>query len=320
MKFNAILALSAVAVAGWTADHANASLPKNIDGGALLTSLAPAPNGGFWAQVDPWFGSYLGGTFSKEGAPEHSPVLTRGNIVAVPKEEGFWVVTDTGKVYARGDAPPLCTESSEHPVGDLSLCGGFPKYPFSLQFIVGAAATATGKGLWALGRDGRLWAVGDAVSYGDVTAHTRGGIGNLNLVPTGIAATPSGKGYYIVMEDGGVFSFGDAVFHGSTGGKKPGGHTITGIALNLNESTAVTGYWLLGEDGAVYTFGNAPFLGNGGIDPLGRNATSLVSFPISGPTQGYAWVREDGTVSFVTKPSNPTSGPMPGLPHPLPNS
>jgi Helix-hairpin-helix containing domain len=84
---------------------------------------------------------------------------------------------------------------------------------------------------------------------------------------TGIVATPTGLGYYIVMEDGGVFAFGDAISHGSTGGNKPGGHSVTGIALSVADDGKVNGYWLVAEDGAVYTFGEAQFWGNAGSNP-----------------------------------------------------
>jgi hypothetical protein len=124
--------------------------------------------------------------------------------------------------------------------------------------------------------------------------------------PHGIVATPSGKGYDIVKEDGGVFSFGDAVFYGSTGGKRPGGEDLTGIALSHDESGAVNGYWLTAEDGAVYTFGRAPFWGNAGINPT--EVTGIISFPTPvagrpvGRTRGYALVHINGNVGLHYRP------------------
>jgi hypothetical protein len=281
-------------------------LPLIPSDGNVLTGVAAAADGGFWVQVDQWRNGLdpYGETFAKDGAPAFENVSARGSIAAIPGRNAYWVVNHEGQIFARGDAPQLCE-------GWLNNCSGYIRTD-PLVEIVGAAATSTGNGLWALDRKGRVWTAGDTQSYGDVT--------NDPAIPTGIVATPSGKGYYIVLEDGGVFSFGDAVFFGSTGGKRPGGHHLTGIALHRNGNNAVDGYWLLGADGAIYTFGSAPFLGNGGIDPLRRRATSLVSLPSAGPTQGYAWVLEDGTVSFVTKPPNLISGPMPGPPDPLPES
>jgi hypothetical protein len=193
------------------------------------------------------------------------------------------VVSDRGDIYARGDALELCN-------GNLSNCSGF-----TTGKIVGAAATPSGKGLWALGRGGKVWTAGDALPYGDAQ--------NDPQVATGIVATPSGKGYYIVKEDGGVFAFGDAVFFGSTGGKKPGGHHVTGMALSIGDDGKVNGYWLIAEDGAVYTFGSAPFWGNAGITDW--KVTSIVSFPAQVPgrpaqrTRGYAWVFDNGEVRAV---------------------
>jgi hypothetical protein len=71
-----------------------------------------------------------------------------------------------------------------------------------------------------------------------------------------------------VTQDGGVFTFGDAKFYGSTGGKKPGGHNATGLALSLNPAHEVTGYWMVNDDGGIYSFGDAQFLGSSeaGID------------------------------------------------------
>jgi hypothetical protein len=287
------LGLLTLAILGLVSVRAHASLPTGdfTSGGQRLTSVAAAPGGGFWVQLDSKDTSFSSRTLAIDAVSRYTPrfenVSDRGSIASIPGRNGYWIVADDGEIFARGDAPQLCD-------GRLSNCSGYPGTPLVWMPIVGAAATPTGNGFWALDRLGRVWTAGDAISYGDVQSDPQ--------VPTGIAATPSGKGYYIVMEDGGVFSFGDAVFYGSTGGKRPGGHHLTGIALHRNGNNQVDGYWLLGADGAIYTFGSAPFLGNGGTDPLKRSATSLVSFPSAGPTQGYAWVREDGTLSFVTKP------------------
>src|SRR5271156_6643637 len=74
-------------------------------------------------------------------------------------------------------------------------------------------------------------------------------------------------------------SFGDAVFYGSTGGTKPNGHPISGIATSIDATGAVNGYWLVIRDGGVLSFGSAPFWGSsGGNDSV---VTSIVSFPSS---------------------------------------
>src|ERR1700678_1553084 len=68
-------------------------------------------------------------------------------------------------------------------------------------------------------------------------------------LPAGSFATPTGLGYYIVMADGGVHARGDAAFYGSTGGSRPGGHDVTGIALSYDLRGNVNGYWLVADDG-----------------------------------------------------------------------
>jgi hypothetical protein len=287
IRRRALLGGLSVAMLGLSPVRADASFPLLVSG-QLLTSVAAAPGGGFWVQVDDRLGKYSGASFAKDGAPGFENVPSRGSVAAIPGRNGYWVVSDDGRIYNRGDAPMLCEDR-------LSNCSGFPTSPGNEKYIVGAAATPTGQGLWALGRDGKLWTAGDARPYGDVQ--------NDSQIPTGIAATPSGKGYYIVLSDGGVYSFGDAVFHGSTGGKRPGGHDVTGMALSIGEDGKVNGYWLIAEDGAVYTFGQAPFWGNAGITDW--KVTSIVSFPapvLNGPpqrTRGYAWVFDNGEVRAV---------------------
>jgi hypothetical protein len=285
----AALILLTLTILGLAPVPAHASLPSGP--WSRSTSVATAPGGGFWVQVDKgnWFFDPTGHTVAKNGAPGFPTVSEPGSIVAVPGGNGYWVVSYNGIIFSR-NAPDLCNNW-------LKECSDFPEFLGYWDYIVAAAATTSGEGVWAVGRNGKVWAAGDAVSYGDVTKEPD------STIPTGIVGTPSGKGYYIVMEDGGVFSFGDAVFHGSTGGKRPGGHHVTGIALSIGDDGKVNGYWLVAEDGAVYTFGSAPFWGNAGITDW--KVTSIVSFPapvLGQPpqrTRGYAWVFDNGEVRAV---------------------
>jgi hypothetical protein len=209
-----------------------------------------------------------------------------------------WVVSNTGKITARGEATQLCN-------GQLSTCSGFPKQPSPWQYIVAAAAIPTGRGLWAVGRGGKLWTAGDARPLGDVQNQTKVRDNPLGtpLVPVAIVATPTGRGYYIAMSDGGVFTFGDAKFFGSTGGVRPDGHSITGIALCYLDYYTTVGYWLVADDGSVLAFGKAPWWGD--PDGNGRKTTGITSFPIPSVfqleerSQGYALVTDDGELHFV---------------------
>jgi hypothetical protein len=269
----------------------------------VLTSIAAAPAGGFWVQVE------TGGTVAVDGAPNFGSIDLGGSIAAIPGRNGYFIVSSGGRIFARGDAPQLCD-------GLLSDCSGFPKNAVASQSIVGAAATPSGNGLWALSRDRKVWTAGDARSHGDVQSDPS--------IPTGIAATPSGNGYYIVMKDGGVFSFGDALFYGSNGGKPPGGHPVTGIAQSIGDGGKVNGYWLVADDGGVFTYGSAPFWGSPGGRNGGSPVTSIVSFPAAAPngpphrTRGYAWVHQNGQVAVVHDPLWVPARPQPGLGTPPP--
>jgi hypothetical protein len=266
----------------FTGGRVNASLPFGLIY-TDLTCIAAAPNGGFWLQRDASAESKptsATGTYAIDGAPQYASVPYQGSLAAIPGRYGYWVVTRTGGIFARGDAPELCANA-------LSNCSGFPKSPTNDQVIMGAAATPDGMGLWAVGRDGKLWTAGTARSYGDVTKQKK--------IPTGIVATPSGLGYYIVLTDGGVFSFGDAVFFGSTGGKRPNGNDATGLALSLNAAGQVNGYWMVFEDGGVFTFGDAPFLGSSGGNNCGSKVTNIAALPDG---HSYAWVHGNGQINL----------------------
>ena len=263
----------------------------------VVTSIAKAPHSGFWVQTDGDV-SVISETLAVDGAPKYENVAVRGSVVAVPGSHGYWVVTPTGDLISRGGGVPVLCE------GHLSKCSNFPSSPTKQEVLVAAAATPSGKGLWAVSRDGTVWTAGDAQHYGD--ARNEG-------VVTGIAATLSGNGYYIVCSDGGVFSFGDAVFYGSTGGKKPGGHNVTGIAVSIAADTKINGYWLVADDGGVYSFGDAPFYGSTGGNDGGSRVISIVSFPGAAPnispqqTEGYAWVHANGIVEAVYRPNVETT-------------
>jgi hypothetical protein len=241
-----------------------ASYPDNKLIGSL-TSIAVAPNGGFWVQRD----DTRSGTLALDGAPDLGSIDAKGSIVTVPGLKGYWIVGVSGEIYAVGDAQALCN-------GDLRTCSQYPGNSVPSQRIVAAAAKSSGKGLWAITAGRKVYTAGDAQWYGDV---------NDSKTPTGIVGTPSGNGYYVVTEDGGVFAFGDAKFYGSTGGKKPGGRFATGLALSLNPAHEVTGYWMVSDDGGIYSFGEAQFLGSSGG---GDRYVSAITARQEG--RSYAWV------------------------------
>ena len=145
--------------------------------------------------------------------------------------------------------------------------------------IVGAAATASGRGYWLVARDGGVFTYGDAAFLGSL-----GGKGVNDIV--GIATDPAGTGYWLVGADGGVFSFGTAAFGGSLPGQGTTVSDIVGIAAN----PAGSGYWLAGKDGTVYALGGAPAATSAaGVNDI----VGIAANPV-GP--GYWLVGADGGV------------------------
>ncbi len=147
---------------GFTSTMARASAPNRRP--SSFTSIAAAPNGGFWVQVDN--GATNSYTLAIDGAPQYQNVADPGSIIAVPGTNGYWVVTLDGYIYARGGAPTLCGGNP----GSLQNCSG---YEPSEELITAAAASPNGQGLWAVDEFRHVWTAGNVVSYGDVTTDTQ---------------------------------------------------------------------------------------------------------------------------------------------------
>ena len=73
-------------------------------------------------------------------------------IVAVPGREGFWAITSAGRVQVVGDAPAIADVSS------LDLASP----------VVAGSATPDGRGLYLIGADGGIFALGTARFLGSV--------------------------------------------------------------------------------------------------------------------------------------------------------
>ncbi len=200
-------------------------------------------------------------------APALSTVTAAGRSTG-----GLWTATNAGKVTAKAGAPSF---------GQLNVAPNMP--------IVGMSGTPRGNGYWLVGRDGGIFAFGDAAFYGSTGAF------RLNQPVVGMASTPTGRGYWLVASDGGIFAFGDAAFFGSTGSFRLN-RPIVGMA----STPTGRGYWLVASDGGIFAFGDAGFYGSTG-------SFSLVS-PITGITRsttgrGYRMVAADGGIfSFGDAP------------------
>jgi hypothetical protein len=137
---------------------------------------------------------------------------------------------------------------------------------------------------WMAGRDGAVYPVGTAPSFGSMQAYS------LNSPLVGLAATPTAGGYWLVAADGGVFACGNAKFFGSTGGihlNQP----IVGMAATPDGG----GYWLVASDGGVFSFGDAKFFGS--VATQGNALTQpVVGITSSADGRGYSLATAGGDV------------------------
>jgi hypothetical protein len=232
--------------------------------------------------------------------------LTVVAMAPTPTGHGYWTVTASGFVQARGDAATPAPEDvydkpvvgiAARPTGGYWLAGsdgGVFSYNGAVFYgslgavhlfapVVGIAPTPSGHGYWLVASDGGVFAFGDAHFYGSL-----GGI-RLAAPIVGIAPTPTGHGYWLVGSDGGVFTFGDAVFHGSLA---TGVHLHTAI-VGLARTPSGHGYWLVGNNGEVFSVPDAADHGSAVLAPLAAPVYGIA--PAHG-AQGYWLVAGDGGV------------------------
>jgi hypothetical protein len=160
-----------------------------------------------------------------------------------------------------------------------------PSLPTPLNAPIVSAArvpSAAGQGMWFVGADGGVYAVGGAQFYGSTGAL------NLQGPMVAFAPTADGGGYFMAALDGGVFCFGDARFHGSMGGK-PLNEPIVAMAVTPDDG----GYWLVAADGGIFAFGDAPFYGSTGGKAL---PGSIVGMATTSDGAGYWLAGGDGSV------------------------
>jgi len=184
-------------------------------------------------------------------------------MAATPSDNGYWLASREGRVFAFGRAPQAGSLSTPPPSN-----------------VIGIAATPTGRGYWLATSNGSIYSFGDAPFLGS--------LGNVALAKpiVGIASSPSGFGYWLVAEDGGIFTFGSARFFGSTGAIRLN-QPIAGMAA----APGGNGYWLVARDGGIFTFGAAPFHGSTGDLRLARSIVGMAATPNGG---GYWLVAADG--------------------------
>ena len=148
--------------------------------------------------------------------------------------------------------------------------------------VVAIAATHDGGGYWLAGRDGGIFAYGDAGFFGSAGAL------HLNAPIVGMTATSNGGGYWLVAADGGIFNYGDAGFFGSAGSLHLNA-PIVGMAATRDGG----GYWLVAADGGIFSYGDANFHGSAGAIPLNAPIVGMAATPDGG---GYWLVAADGGI------------------------
>lgn len=163
-----------------------------------------------------------------------------------PDDSGYWIVDDSGQVFAMGDA-------RNHPKNDSWGVG-----PARVRRI---KQTHTGQGYYTMQDDGRIHSYGDAVHYGDPITN-----GDVYGGWMDMAVTNTGAGYWVVANNGTVRAFGDAVHHGQPPYVETTNldrfpdwynHIANSICADPNGS----GYWIIDSNGHIYNYGSAPFLG-----------------------------------------------------------
>ncbi|WP_112238895.1 hypothetical protein [Kribbella monticola] len=203
-------------------------------------------------QVYAWNSRYLGG----------SPALGADHITdakVTTGDNGYWLLSQTGNIYAYGNAPYLGGGGSGH-TGDL----------------VALAATPSGQGYAMVSASGQVYAYGDAGYYGGS--------------PTGYGApfvdiemTPSGHGYWLLTSLGQVYAYGDATYYGGS----PTGFSRAIVAMSPTPTGL--GYVLVSKAGQVYAYGDAQYKGG---SPAG--ISSEISDISHTPGSGYVMVSKTG--------------------------
>ncbi len=178
-------------------------------------------------------------------------------IAMTPSGWGYWIFTTHGRAFAFGDAPVL------NDLRSVQLNGE----------IIDSAVSADGDGVFMIGSDGGVFALGGARFAGSIPQVLPGV--TLDAPIVGIVADPDGAGYWLVAADGGVFAF-DAPYRGSLPAVLGPGVTpnspVNGMVPFGN------GYLLVAGDGGVFNFSDQPFDGSIAGGELTSPVIAIASF------------------------------------------
>ena len=235
--------------------------PPPIDGRAL--QIAPTPSGKGAVVLDETGQTHaLGDAPSLRGlsAADRSQLSADERPITIamtPSGWGYWIFTTHGRAFPFGDAPAL------NDLRSVQLNGE----------IIDSAVSADGRGVFMIGSDGGVFALGGARFAGSIPQVLPAV--TLDAPIVGIVADPDGAGYWLVASDGGVFAF-DAPYRGSLpavlGPGAAPNSPVNGMVPFGN------GYLLVAGDGGVFNFSDQPFDGSIAGGELSSPVIAIASF------------------------------------------
>jgi Peptidase A4 family len=211
-------------------------------------------------------------TLADFGTVQFSNLTVAGPGTASATSSPIYMVNHSDQIIAYPTQYDPSTDSFNVIYGTLSSppSGGQVGPPIAPTTTSGSPTSTTasptaplsGQGLWLVGKDGGIFALGNAQFHGST--------GNIALQRpvTGMAPTADHRGYWMVSSDGGVFAFGDAAYAGSVpaSGIGPVGshapHHLVAPIVAIVPTENGKGYLMVGKDGGVFAFGNAHFAGS----------------------------------------------------------
>ena len=211
--------------------------------------------------------------------------------------EGYWLLEETGRVHAFGDAEVF---------GDVVLVDE--------RKAVDIEPSNSGFGYWILDDGGTFHKFGDAASIPGADLSSLETNYDFGISPSGpekgVSSIPtsSGQGAYVFTSIGRVIRTGDAVALTDSAGREDllWIEQLNAPIVDARITGDRSGYWLLAEDGGIFTFGNAGFAGAVPEKPRADWIDEkIVSFAPDNDGEGYVVVAASGKAWFFEHPIRP---------------
>lgn len=171
------------------------------------------------------------------GAEHHGELVSPANTVALevtPSHNGYWIVTQAGRVAGFGDAPDLG-----------------PREDTTVESRIVAFAPSGSAGGWLVTALGEVVAVGNAPDHGGVASR----VGSGDRV-VGIVADQSGSGFWVVTRGGEILEAGGAAAEPDAARcqSEPGGQPpFTGAVADPDPSSRAP-LWIYSANGGICGF------------------------------------------------------------------